>query len=310
MIINLLSGKVLKKVVYCKQKNSSGFKVLSSGLKYDNKLIFLGMDNYTPVIGKTYTLFGNSTETQPYYLKIKELTDKILHDKNMGVKDLLIYVHKASRNRTALKKVNYKKSNGSELSSILELLDDSLADYTPSVEEHLKAEPFYKCITDNTILSTREQYYLFMIEIELVNRLNKTEFLKSNYKIALLPYCLRETLTDCKAVPDELDYFCKKCVKECYVNKISTLLREHDIHPYIWRSIRLKSLMKQLVKKYGSTGIMGVACIVELAGGMRSCMEAGLPVIGLPLNANRCIRWMGDFYENSVDLDELRFLVS
>jgi len=211
---------------------------------------------------------------------------------------------------TYLKKATSKKLKGSELSFILELLNDSLSDYTPGVEQHLKTESFHKCITDNTILSTREQYYLFMIEIELTNRLNKTEFLNCNYKIALLPHCLRQDLNNCKAVPDETDYHCKGCLKECYVNKISKLLREHDINPYIWRTIRLKPLLKQLVKKYGSTGIIGIACIVELAGGMRSCMKAGLPVIGLPLNANRCIRWMGDFYENSVDMDKLKLLVS
>ena len=268
------------------------------------------MDNYTPVIGKTYTLFGNTRKTQSYYLKIKELADRILDVRKMDEKELLNYIQKVSHNRTSLKKAASKKIKESELSSILELLHDSLAEYTPGVEQHLKTEPFHKCITDNTILSTREQYYLFMIEIELVNRLNKNKFLKCNYKIALLPYCLREALTDCKAVPDETDYYCKGCLKECYMNKISKLLREHDINPYIWRTIRLKSLMKQLVKKYGSPGIMGVACIVELAGGMRSCMKAGLAVIGLPLNANRCIRWMGDFYENSIDLEELKKLIS
>jgi hypothetical protein len=268
------------------------------------------LENYKPVIGKTYTLFGNTGETHPYYLKIKELTDKILHYREMSEKELLTFIQKFSLNRTSLKKATSKKSNSSELSIILEILPDSLADYISGIEQHLKTEPFHKCITDNTILSTREQYYMFMIEIELANRMNKTEFLNCHYKIALLPYCLRKALSDCKAVPDEIDYYCKGCVKDCYVNKISTILREHDIHPYIWQTIRLKPLMKQLKKKYGSTGIMGVACIVELAGGMRTCLKAGLPVIGLPLNANRCIRWMGDFYDNSVDLDELKLLVS
>lgn len=268
------------------------------------------MEGYTPVIGKTYTLFSNTGETQPYYLKIKELSDQILDDRKMGEQELLSYIQKVSRNRTSLKKAASKKSHGTELSSMIKLLNNSLANYTPGVEQHLKIEPFHRCITDNTILSTREQYYLFMIEIELVNRLNKKNFLKSEYKIALLPYCLREALSECKAVPDEIDYYCKGCMKDCYVNKISALLRENDIHPYIWRTIRLKSLIKQMVKKYNSTGIMGIACIVELAEGMRSCMKAELPVIGLPLNANRCIRWMGDFYENSVDMEELKFLVS
>ena len=139
------------------------------------------MDNYTPVIGKTYTLFGNTRETQSYYLKIKELADRILDVRKMDEKELLNYIQKVSHNRTSLKKAASKKIKESELSSILELLHDSLAEYTPGVEQHLKTEPFHKCITDNTILSTREQYYLFMIEIELVNRLNKAAFLKCNY---------------------------------------------------------------------------------------------------------------------------------
>jgi hypothetical protein len=73
---------------------------------------------------------------------------------------------------------------------------------------------------------------------------------------------------------------------------------------------RLKSLVRNLVEKNGSTGIMGIACIVELANGMKSCRKAGIPVVGIPLNANRCIRWMGDFYENSVDLEELKLLIT
>jgi len=72
----------------------------------------------------------------------------------------------------------------------------------------------------------------------------------------------------------------------------------------------LKSLLSQLVQKYHDVGVMGIACIVELTMGMRSCQKADLPVIGLPLNANRCIRLMGDFYENSVDLEELKLLIS
>jgi hypothetical protein len=43
---------------------------------------------------------------------------------------------------------------------------------------------------------------------------------------------------------------------------------------------------------------------------MKSCRKAGIPVVGIPLNANRCIRWMGDFYENSVDLEELKLLIT
>ena len=268
------------------------------------------MNNNTPVIGKTYTLFGKNQETQLYYQKIKDLTDSIMTSHKLSLTELLNYIHKIGRNRASLKRASSNNSKDHELSSILRLLHESLADFTPGVEQHMKTESYYKRITDNAIFSTREQYYLFMLEIELTNRLNKAKFLGCNYKIALLPYCLREMLSDCKSVPDEIDYYCIHCSKNCYINKISIILKEYDIHPYIWRTIRLKSLIKQLLKKYGSAGIMGIACIVELAGGMVSCRKARIPALGIPLNANRCIRWMGDFYENSVDFDELKHLIT
>ena len=61
-----------------------------------------------------------------------------------------------------------------------------------------------------------------MTEIELVNRSNRSEFIGCKYKIALLPYCLREKLSDYKAEPDDIDYVCRGCSKTCYINLIIT----------------------------------------------------------------------------------------
>ena len=48
-----------------------------------------------------------------------------------------------------------------------------------------------------------------MVEFGLVNRIHRERFLDANFRIALLPYCLKETQTDCKASPDEIDYECR-----------------------------------------------------------------------------------------------------
>ena len=56
-------------------------------------------------------------------------------------------------------------------------------------------------------------------------------------------------------------------------------------------------------------GVLGIACVPELTFGMRSCRSKGIAVVGIPLNANRCIRWFGEFFPNSVDIDELERLV-
>lgn len=268
------------------------------------------MDNYNPFIGKTYTLFGDTKSTGQYYSTIRSLTNQLIDQFSWSEQDLLLYLQKSSRNRRFLARELRQNPLKSRLGTILNHLHETLTTYISGIEKHLRSEPLYKFITDKTILTNRAQYYSYMIEIELINRLNKKRFLECNYKIALLPYCLRETQTECKSVTDEIDYYCRKCLKSCFINKVSTLLQENNIHPYIWRTIRLKSLLSQLVQKYHDVGVMGIACIVELTMGMRSCQKADLPVIGLPLNANRCIRWMGDFYENSVDLEELKLLIS
>ena len=185
---------------------------------------------------------------------------------------------------------------------MLHRIDSELAEYVPGLQQHLREVSLHKYITDKELLNSSEQYFLYMVEFELVNRVHRERFLDSNYRIALLPYCLKETQTGCKASPDEIDFVCRGCLKTCYINKLNKVLRDNGINPYILSRGSLKSIFSKLLKKHGSIGVLGIACVVELIQGMRFCMKAKLPVMGIPLNANRCPRWMGGFFETSVDL--------
>ena len=268
------------------------------------------MEDYLPISGKTYSLFGRDASTEDFYRKIPALTDEILAHFSFSETGALEYIQQLSRNKRRLKKTAGKQPEASALAYLLQQMDDVLSPYTPGVEQHLRSAPPYKIITDRRLLTSREQYYLYLIEFELMNRIHRQRFLGSKFRIALLPYCLRETQTDCKARPDEIDYVCRGCLQTCYINKVSKLLREHDIHPYIWRGAKLKSLFRELVKTHGSLGVLGIACIVELVWGMRLCRKVKLPVVGIPLNANRCARWMDGFYENSIDLSALENILN
>lgn len=268
------------------------------------------MEDYKPIVGKTYSLFGKDASTEPFYRKISALTDDILALLSIPEPQALEYIQALSKDKRRMKKTAGKPPEYSALAHMLHRIDHVLVDYTPGVEQHLKTASYYKFITDKGLLSSREQYYLYMIEFELVNRIHRERFLGSNFRIALLPYCLKESQTDCKASPDEIDYLCRGCLKSCYINQISMLLREHEVNPYIWSRISLKSLFKKLIKINGSIAVLGIACMVELVQGMRLCMKAKLPVMGIPLNANRCARWMDGFYETTVDLSALEKILN
>ena len=106
------------------------------------------MENYTPVIGKTYSLFGKDKSTSQYYSSVRNLTDHFLDLFSESEQDLLNYIHKISRNRYSLTRELSYNPPKSKLGDILNLLNETLAIYTPGVEKHLKSEPFYKFITD------------------------------------------------------------------------------------------------------------------------------------------------------------------
>ena len=70
-------------------------------------------------------------------------------------------------------------------------------------------------------------------------------------------------------------------------------------------SANLGSLLRKLRREGKTVGVMGIACIPELVNGKRTCARAGVPVTGVPLDANRCARWWGEFRPNSVNLREV-----
>jgi hypothetical protein len=93
------------------------------------------------------------------------------------------------------------------------------------------------------------------------------------------------------------------------VNAVSALLRENGIEPYLWMQARLKALFGKLKDKEGGLGVLGIACVPELVRGMRLCHKLDVPVVGVPLNANRCARWMGEFNPTSVEMGEVERVV-
>jgi hypothetical protein len=72
----------------------------------------------------------------------------------------------------------------------------------------------------------------------------------------------------------------------------------------------MKQLAKYTIKENRTFGFLGIACIPELTFGMQNCRKNNIPVIGIPLNANRCVRWYGEFFPNSIDLTELERLLA
>jgi hypothetical protein len=263
---------------------------------------------YTPVSGKTYSLFGDSDSTSGYFETVKRLADKV-EEMEPDTMTLIEKLRKFPANKRNLRRTLGKKDNSSLMQVILNLIEPHLRQFTQNTEEHLRTLPLSK-IWDRRLATSREQYHLYMLEIELTNRLFATEFLKADKKIALMPYCLKDFSVECKSERSGFDYQCKHCSAKCFQNFGSRILIDNNIDPYIWMEGDMKELAKYTLEGNKTFGVLGIACIPELMWGMRDCRKNNIPVVGLPLNANRCIRWFGEFFPNSIDLNELERLTA
>ncbi|MDZ7626425.1 MAG: DUF116 domain-containing protein [Ignavibacteriaceae bacterium] len=255
--------------------------------------------NENIIIGKTYSLYSDNENTNEFYSVLSDLADSFLSHSESEAQ-LISLIRKYSNRKRSLKAEKKKAFSDSLIVKLLVEAESKLSKYFTDIDDHLKnlslAE---KC--DSTLTTSREQYLLYMLEIELVNRINKENFNSSESKYAFLPHCLHDLDKECLSASDGTDYVCKSCSKNCSINSVTKLMRLKNIKAYIWREADLKKIFKLARSNGQSIGVFGVACIPELVNGLRLCAKYDVPAIGVPLDANRCIRWMGNFYPNSVN---------
>ncbi len=256
------------------------------------------MDNES-LRGKTYSLQDASASSDGYFDRIRSTANTFL-DHGQNLPELLSIVQRISQNKRKLKKFSLASTDCTIESILMSTLNSNYSEYTANVASHLRELSFLKT-WDRTLSTDERQYHLSMLEIELVNRSFVDAFRRSTMRLAFLPHCLHDLNADCHKTIRGDDYVCKGCSKECKVNAVSKMLRRHGVKPYIWMTANLKSLFKRLRQKGVNVGVLGIACIPELVNGMRMCMHAGVPVVGVPLDANRCARWWGEFRPNAVN---------
>lgn len=257
--------------------------------------------------GKTYSLRPDGFGSDGYFEAIGGIAGSLLQGGTV-LSDLLDTVRWLSASKRNLRRL-LKSHRSTPDTRVLQTLIAALARYTTSTADHLKHLKGFDRL-DRTLRTSEEQHHLFMLEIELGNRLYAEPFRRASMKIAMLPHCLRDLDADCRAAERDIDYVCKGCTDACTINLASKVLRLHQVKPYIWMEADLKSLFRKRRKNGETVGVVGIACVPELAKGMRMCHKNGVPAVGVPLDANRCARWWGTFYPNTVNLEQLENLLA
>ncbi len=143
-----------------------------------------------PFVGKTYSLYGIGSNSDDYYEQLRLVADHCL-TKTGSIEELLSVVLNITKNKGQLKRIAKASSNSTIESFLVHKLQKEFSPFTKSAAEHLRELPLKKR-WDRTLATSEQQYHLYMLEIELQNRLNAKSFQNCDTKLAFLPHCLRD----------------------------------------------------------------------------------------------------------------------
>lgn len=254
--------------------------------------------------GRTYTLTDEGPDSSRYYRILREHLERLLRI-IPGEEALRHEIRLASTWKGSWRFLSPKERS---VRDALGDLEGALSPFLGDVEGHLRSLSLAQRF-DRTLRTSRDRHILFMLEIELTNRINRERFLSAPWRMALIAHCLRDFRTGCRSTPQDVEARCTHCDPDCFVGRGAAILEQHRIMPCISVSMGHGKLLSRQRKEHPDMAVLGIACVPELVAGMRLCESERIPAVGIPLDANRCHRWLGRCLETTFSLVELEDLV-
>lgn len=150
-------------------------------------------------------------------------------------------------------------------------------------------------------------FYLNLTGAELMNRVDREIFLKSDKKVVFVPDCLCSPDEEgCLAGKGGLGKFCIGCTAGCPVSELYTECVQHDVEVILIEhtsSPFATGTARELLS--GNYGAVGIACAAALLENGWRANIAGLPLQYLPLNNPACCNWFDSQRKTGIDREEL-----
>jgi hypothetical protein len=128
-----------------------------------------------------------------------------------------------------------------------------------------------------------------LVDLQIKNVTNRTEFNKTMNRVLFLPQCLRKNTHGlCKATfkPEVPSHFCNSCSSDCLVNKATFMGKQRGYDVYI---IDGGSCIARIMGQNEYDAVIGVACPPEIKLGGTYLDDLNIPWQGVPLTKNGCV---------------------
>jgi hypothetical protein len=158
-------------------------------------------------------------------------------------------------------------------------------------------------------LTTKLEYLLEMVSFRIYDELNRDAFNKAKGTLIIIPDCLSIHETPCEKVEKWYGSICKQCLGSCQAAQIVKLAALYKAKA-VFSKRKLERQLKYYRKKMGGDiGVIGVACVLMLAHGMRTAADLDIPARGVLLNFSGCEHWNDDPNASEVTLSSLRSIL-
>lgn len=155
----------------------------------------------------------------------------------------------------------------------------------------------------------KEKYLLELLSFAVYDRLNREAFNRTHDTLIIMPDCLSLHNPDCEKVEKPFGEICNRCTESCQAYQITELARQFHCKTVFAKRTE-KEQLRYYADKLNDPGVIGIACVMMLADGMRAAAEVGLPARGVLLNFSGCEHWQDRPCASEFALDWLKTILN
>lgn len=156
--------------------------------------------------------------------------------------------------------------------------------------------------------SEKKKYLLELISFQFYDELNREAFNKTKNTLIIMPDCLSIHDKDCEKAENPFGSVCRSCQDNCQASEIQKLGARYKAR-VLFSKKKLEQQIKHFAEKSGSLGVIGVACVMMLARGMRVADEIEIPSRGVLLNYCGCEHWNETVFASGVTVSRLEAIL-
>jgi hypothetical protein len=144
---------------------------------------------------------------------------------------------------------------------------------------------------DHELRRTPKPFYLLeAINYKVYDEYNRKLFNATGHTLIILPDCLSLHNSDCQKIDGKWGDECLECTPDCQAHEVMQLVASYGAQVFFSKR-KLSEQLGHYKDRSNNLGVIGIACLLMLADGMRTAMDLGIPVRGVPLDFCGCDHW-------------------